>query len=154
MPRPRTAPRREAAEVSRPDQLLQHKASAQADPVKKKPDIDGQQLAARHRERQAQRLDKKHHRARMADLNPLADKTPDQSGTKLRRSDDRQRGCGHHRAKANIGDVGKHMEIETGDANVGHAVHETDNPKRARADDFAARPDDFGPTPGLSYGAE
>src|SRR6267142_4252553 len=68
---------REAAEVSRPNQLLQHKASAQADPVKKKADIDRQQLTAPNRERQAQRLDQKHHRARIADLNPLADKTPD-----------------------------------------------------------------------------
>ena len=56
---------------------------------------------------------------------------------KLGGRDDRQRGRGDDGSKSNIGDIGKHMEIETGDANIGHAVHETDDPKRSRADDFA-----------------
>ena len=40
---------REPAEISRPDQLLQHKTSTQTDTVEKKTDIDRQQLTTRNR---------------------------------------------------------------------------------------------------------
>ena len=36
--------------------------------------------------------------------------------------------------KSDVGYVSKHVQIETGDADVGHAVHETDEPKRLGAD--------------------
>src|SRR5499433_1817932 len=112
---------RNAAEKIRPDHFAKHEASGQTRAVEKKACVNEQDIGARYGDHQPQALDHKLDTGNLPDIESVGEYTPDERRAELCERDRAHEGCGDQRRVADVGDVRKNMQIETGNTNAGDA---------------------------------